>query len=258
MGVERVSGTPVITRAAAILRALGRDPSAGASTTELAQRTDIPRATAHRMLMALSREGLVDRARDSGLWFLGPEIYLLGSVAATRYDAAPLAADILRTLARDTGESAFLSVRRGDESVCVSEEEGSFPLRSHVLYPGKRFPLGVASAGLVMLAHLSDREIDDYLGRADLRREFGKVHSRRAIGERIAETRKNGYSLNPGLVVEGSWGIAAVVFNEVNQPTWALSLTGVEFRFAGDRHRQLGETLMRAAHALTRRIGRKH
>lgn len=258
MGGERVSGTPVITRAAAILRALGGDPSAGASTSELAQRTDIPRATAHRMLMSLSREGLVDRARDSGLWFLGPEIYLLGSVAATRYDAAPLAADILRSLARDTGESAFLSVRRGDESVCVSEEEGSFPLRSHVLYPGKRFPLGIASAGLVMLAHLSDREIDDYLGRADLGQEFGKTHSRKAIEGRVAETRKNGYSLNPGLVVEGSWGIAAAVFNELDQPTWALSLTGVEFRFAVDRRRQLGETLMRAAHALSRRIGRKH
>jgi DNA-binding IclR family transcriptional regulator len=258
VGVERVSGTPVITRAAAILRALGGDPTAGASTTELAQRTNIPRATAHRMLTALSREGLVDRARDSGLWFLGPEMYLLGSVAAARFDAAPLAVDILRALARDTGESAFLSVRRGDESVCVSEEEGSFPLRSHVLYPGKRFPLGVASAGLVMLAHLPDREIDDYLGRADLRREFGKAHSRKAIEQRVAETRKNGYSLNPGLVVEGSWGIAAAVFNELEQPTWSLSLTGVEFRFHGDRHRQLGETLMRAAHALTRRIGRTH
>lgn len=257
-GMEvRVSGTPVITRAAAILRALGRDPSVGASTTELAHRTGIPRATAHRMLISLSREGLVDRARESGLWFLGPEIYLLGSVAAARYDAAPLAIDILRTLARDTGESAFLSVRRGDESVCVSEEEGSFPLRSHVLYPGKRFPLGVASAGLVMLAHLSNREIEEYLSRADLVQDFGKGHSRTAVAARITETRNSGYALNPGLVVEGSWGIAAAVFNELDQPAWALSLTGVESRFAGDRHRRLGETLMRAAHALSRRIGRK-
>src|ERR1700744_2062168 len=109
MSGKRISGTPVITRAAAILRVLGRDRSLGAATTEIAQRTAIPRATAHRMLMTLNEEGLVDRARDSGLWFLGPEIYLLGTVAATRYDAASIADDILRTVARDTGESAFLS-----------------------------------------------------------------------------------------------------------------------------------------------------
>jgi DNA-binding IclR family transcriptional regulator len=251
------SGTPVITRAAAILRAVGRAPSAGATTTELARSAGIPRATAHRMLMALGREGLVDRALDSGLWFLGPEVYLLGSVAARRYDAAPVAAEILRTLARDTGESAFLSARRGNESVCVSEEEGSFPVRSHVLYPGIRFPLGVASAGLVMLAHLPDPEVEHYLDQAALERDWGTAHSRAAIEGRIKQTRKNGYSLNPGLLVEGSWGIGAAVFDELGQPMWALSLTGVEARFAASRQQFLGESLLRGAHALTQRLNRK-
>ncbi len=254
---DGVAGTPVITRAAAILRALADARSDGLTTTELARTTDTPRATAHRMLTALAGEGLVDRASDTGLWFLGPEIYLLGSVAATRYDAAPLATDILRTLARDTGESAFLSARRGDESVCVSAEEGSFPLRSHVLYPGKRFPLGVASAGIVMLAHLPDSEIAAYLDRVDLTGDWGADHSRAQLRRRIEQTRVSGYSVNPGLIVEGSWGIGAAVFNELGQPMWALSLTGVEMRFDARRQAALGESLLLAAHTLGQRLKRK-
>ena len=246
----------VITRVAAILRAVG-SAGDGVTTTALARATGIPRATAHRMLTALADQGLVDRAAGTGLWFLGPEIYLLGSVASSRYDAAPVADDILRALARDTGESAFLSARRGDESVCVSAAEGSFPLRSHVLYPGKRFPLGVASAGLVMLAHLSEPEERDYLDRAELEKAWGSAHSREAIEERVRQTRITGYSVNPGLVVEGSWGIGAAVFNALGQPQWALSLTGVAARIADDRTAPLGETLLRAAHALTQRLRRR-
>ena len=51
-----------------------------------------------------------------------------------------------------TGESAFYSARRGNETVCLLREDGSFPIRSHVLHEGIRFPLGVASAGQVILA----------------------------------------------------------------------------------------------------------
>ena len=222
----------------------------------MARATDIPRATAHRMLTALAEQGLIDREADNGLWFLGPEIYLLGSVSTSRYDAAPVADDLLRALADDTGESAFLSARRGWETVCVSAIEGSFPLRSHVLYPGSRFPLGIASAGLVVLAHLPDGEVQEYLRRAALEKEWGAAHSRAAIEERLGRTRIDGYSLNPGLLVEGSWGIGAAVFDALGRPQWALSLTGVQARMAGDRTAQLGETLLRTAHELTLRLKR--
>jgi DNA-binding IclR family transcriptional regulator len=250
-------GTPVITRVAAILRAVGGTGGNGATTTALARSAGIPRATAHRMLTNLADQGLIDRETSTGLWFLGPEIYLLGSVATSRYDAAAVADDILHSLAHETGESAFLSARRGQESVCVSAVEGSFPLRSHILYPGRRFPLGVASAGLVILAHVPDAECRRHLVEVDLETDWGSAHSRAAVEGRIQQARINGYAVNPGLLVEGSWGIGAAVFDAFDQPQWALSLTGVEARFAGERTDQLGQALLHAAHTLTQRLKRR-
>lgn len=244
----------MISRASSLLRALSDSDDAGETTSSLARTVGLPRATAHRLLSSMFEEGLVDRVSESGLWVLGPELYILGSIAAGRYDIASTATDILSELARTTGESAFLSARRGDETVVLSSEEGTFPLRSHVLHPGRRLPLGIASAGIVILAHLPDAEIDRYLERADLEGEWGEDHSTAGIRRRIAETRVYGYSVNPALLVEGSWGIGAAVFNRAGRPEWALSLNGVQTRFSATRRPQLGEALLRAAHDLSKRV----
>ena len=154
-------------------------------------------------------------------------------------------------LAATTGESAFLSARRGDETVCLLREDGSFPLRSHVLHEGIRFPLGVASAGLAILSTCPSAR-STLPGGADLVPEWGEAarrERRSAIASR--ETRSAGYAVNPGLIVEGSWGMGAAVFDRAGPPAWALSLTGVESRFRDDRRPELGRLLLDRAHRLT-------
>ena len=69
--------------------------------------------------------------------------------------------------------------------------------------------------------------------------------------ERIAATRRTGFALNPGLVVEGSWGMAAAVFDVEQVPRWALTLTGIESRFRPARQAELGKLLLDEAHLLT-------
>lgn len=185
----------------------------------------------------------------------GPELFLMGAVAAARYDITALARDIVRSLAVKTEESAFLSVRRADETVCLLREEGAFPIRSFVLSEGVRFPLGVASAGLAILSFLPDHDVDAYLERhPELRERWGRTHSEKPLRTRIAETKERGYAINPGLIVEGSWGLGAAVFDRTGRPEWALSLTGVEFRFGPDRMAHLGRTLLAHAHQLSARI----
>lgn len=77
------------------------------------------------------------------------------------------------------------------------------------------------------------------------------------MSRRVAATRRRGYAVNPGLVVPGSWGIGAVVFDRTGTPAWALSLTGVQSRFHGDRTAELGSLLLEAAHTLGRRIAHR-
>ena len=250
-----VPGAQAVARAAALLRLVTSAGADGAAVGDLARRAGLTRPTTHRLLTALAHEGLVDHDDETGRWMPGPELYLMGSVAAARYDITAVGRDVVRSLAVRTEESAFLSVRRGDETVCLLREEGSFPIRSFVLSEGVRFPLGVASAGIAILAFLPHHDVDAYLARhPEIETSWGPTHSPDRMRARLQETTARGYAVNPGLIVEGSWGMGAAVFDREGHPQWALSLTGVEFRFSADRLPDLGRTLLSHAHQLTSRI----
>lgn len=239
-------------RFAALLRGIASAEPAGLRTTDVAAAAGLPRPTAHRLLEAMNKEGLVERS--DGLWFLGPDLFLLGLGAAPRYDVRNVAQPIVRRLAVVTGESASFSVRRGNETVCLLHEEGTFPLRSHVLHEGVRFPLGVASAGLVILAFLPDDERRAYLAGQELAARWGDAHSPSPLQARLASARATGVALNPGLIVAGSWGLAAPVCDRHEIPIGAISLTGIESRFGPDRLDSLGAQLLAGARELSRAI----
>lgn len=248
------AGAQVVGRLAAVLRAVSTSMPEGITTTQVARLTGLARPTVHRLLTALVAEGFCDHDHRAGRWLLGPELYLMGAVAAERYDISELARGHVTALAEESGESAFLSARRGDETVCLLRQDGAFPIRSFVLYEGRRFPLGVASAGIAILAFLPEELVERYLASNNLVAEYGQAHSAKQLRQKVEETRTLGYSVNPGLIVEGSWGIGAAVFDASGQPAWALSLTGIESRFEVARQESLGQLLLHHAHELSLKL----
>lgn len=246
-----VPGAQVVGRVGRLLRLVGSNP-AEATTTWLAHEAGLTRPTAHRLLTSLAAEGLLDTDPRSGTWVLGTELYLLGSIAASRFSFEELARPSIRRLAEASGESAFYSIRQGSESVCLLREEGSFPIRSFVLREGVRFPLGVASAGLAMMAFLPSPEQESYLSRwGEHAARFASGHTEAIVRQELEQTRLRGYSVNPGLVLEGSYGMGAAVFDANGYPVGAVSFTGIEPRFRADRRGLLGKLLMEEAHRIS-------
>jgi DNA-binding IclR family transcriptional regulator len=255
MGAVPMQGAQVVSRIAGLLRLVARSAD-GMPLAGLVRESGLTRPTVHRLLASLASEGLLDHDPASGNWVLGPEILLMGSVASARFPLEDIARPSLRRLAEATGESAFFSIRRGSETVCLLREEGSFPVRSFVLHEGVRFPLGVASAGTAIMAFLPEAEQEELL--ADWEKHAGAFaanHTRELVRENLGTTRMHGYSVNPGLVLEGSWGMGAAVFDRSGRPAWALSLTGIEPRFRPDRQEELGGLLMAEAHRITQQLG---
>ncbi|GAA2870926.1 IclR family transcriptional regulator [Paenarthrobacter ilicis] len=246
-----VQGAQVVGRVAQLLRLVGRKPE-GMSLAGVVRESGLTRPTVHRLLSSLAAEGLLEHQPSTGKWVLGPEIFLLGSVAAARFPMEDIARPSLRRLAAETGESAFFSIRRGNETVCVLREEGSFPVRSFVLHEGVRFPLGVASAGTAIMAFLPPQEQEELLNDWPTHSgSFAEGHSAEVVKSNLERTRLAGYSVNPGLILEGSWGMGAAVFDTQGRPAWALSLTGIEPRFRPERQEFLGKLLLEEAHRMT-------
>lgn len=143
--MDSISSVGVLDKAVAVLRVLERAP---VSLAELQAATGMPRATAHRLAVALERHGLVRRAGD-GRFCLGLALVGLGQAATEGFPLAALARPALVALRDRTGESVQLFVREGDERRCVVSLQSTHGLR-WIVAEGVLLPLAVGSAGRVL------------------------------------------------------------------------------------------------------------
>ncbi len=123
------------------------------SLAELVETTGLPRATAHRLAVALEAHRLLARDAD-GRFVLGPR---LGELAAALPDPLVHAAQPVLAWVRDEcGESAQLYRRDGGERVCVAAAERTHGLRTTVPV-GTRLPLTAGSGAQVLVRLVATR-----------------------------------------------------------------------------------------------------
>jgi DNA-binding IclR family transcriptional regulator len=138
----------VIEKSVEILDALARGPL---DLAGLQQATGLPRATAHRLAVALEGHQLVRRDAQ-GRFCLGFELIRLGRAAADAFPLAELATPALAALRDRTGESVQLFVREADARRCVVSLQSQHALQ-WIVPVGALLPLDVGSAGKVLAAH---------------------------------------------------------------------------------------------------------
>ena len=143
--MESLSGVGVVDKTAGILNALADGPL---DLADLQAATALPRATAHRLTVALEAHQLVRRDAQ-GRFCLGFELIRLGHAAADAFPLAELATPILIKLRDHTGEATQLYVREGDARRCVASVQSSHGLR-WIVPVGALLPLAVGSAGHVL------------------------------------------------------------------------------------------------------------
>lgn len=242
--IETSTGAQSIGRALAVLRLLAVNPREGSSLSALVADCGLAKPTCRRILLALMEAGLVEQAPVSRRYFLGPEVYVLGMIAAERFGIDRLALDCVTRLAQKTGDAAFLQVRRGAFAVCLHREDGNFPIRSHVLAAGDRHPLGAGAGPLAILAALDDEDASAALDtNARLLDARYPSLARADIAALVEETRRKGYSLNRGLLFPGSWGMGMAIRSPSGRVEACLSLAAIESRMQPDREPQLAAWL---------------
>jgi DNA-binding IclR family transcriptional regulator len=142
---DGVSGVGVLDKAVLILRALRDGP---ADLAGLQRACGLPRATTHRLVVALEKHHLVRRDAH-GRFCPGLELIALGRAAADMLALADLARPELEVLRDESGESVQLFVRDGDARRCVLSLQSPHALR-WIVPEGSLLPLDRGSAGRVL------------------------------------------------------------------------------------------------------------
>lgn len=151
-----VSGIQVLDRALLILGIVAQRPH---SLTDICDSTGLPRATAHRIAVALEKHRMVTRL-DDGQWTAGPALAELAPKSSTRLDEA--AEHVLPALVERTGEAVQIYKLSGHERVCIATAEPRQGLRDTVPV-GNRLTLNAGSAAKVLVANAPKAFQDEVL-----------------------------------------------------------------------------------------------
>ncbi|MDM0005313.1 IclR family transcriptional regulator [Variovorax sp. J22G73] len=209
-GEGTTAGAQSVRRALAVLRVLATGQERGVRLTDVVSHTGLNRPTVHRLLRVLVEEGAVEQDLATRRYLVGGEVSLLGLARASRFPIQAIAEPHLRHLSESLGDTAFLTIRNGTDSVCIDRRPGSFPVKVLSIEIGARRPLGVGVSGLVLLASLPADEAADVVRRNARRLEALHVDPAELL-ERAVRTRAQGYAYAPIGVVPGSRAVAVPI-----------------------------------------------
>jgi DNA-binding IclR family transcriptional regulator len=226
------SGIGVVDKSMVILACVAQAPRALA---ELVDATALPRATAHRLAVALEAHRLLARDAD-GRFVLGPWV---GELAAALPDPLVAAAGPVLAWVRDeSGESAQLYRRDGAARVCVAAAERTHGLRTTVPV-GSRLPLTAGSGAQVICAWSERTSLADVLAVA----EFPE--------RALAEVRRRGWAQSVGQREAGVASVSAPVLGPEGELLAALSISGPIERLGRSPGSRFAPILIAGARRLT-------
>jgi DNA-binding IclR family transcriptional regulator len=231
-----------VERAAALLRAVADAAPREVTAAALADRCDLNRATAWRLLATLEDNGLVER-RGQG-YGLGIVLAQMSSTAA-RDTLARLAHPVLVRLATVSGDTASLAVARRSGLYYVDMVSGSGTQPEPWL--GRHVPLHATSSGKAYCAALDPDEVDELLPPRLPVFTTSTIAGHDAFHRELSETRSRGYAVCAGELDPEFWGVAAPVYDLHGRPIGAIDIWGGAQRVTLERFALLGELVREAA-----------
>ncbi len=227
------------------------DGSPFLSVPELAARTALPTSTVYRLLSAMRQRGLMDLDPVAHKYRLGPTLFRLGVLAGGQTDLRRAARPVMVRLAAASGESSFLSIRSGNESVYIESAESPNVVRFTAPL-GRATPLHAGASAKCILAFLPEDERAELIRRLTLTALApNTITSRPKLLARLALIRERGYDFSEEEVSQGAWGLATPVFGEGRRILGALTIAGLRFRLNLKRLPELTQLVRTSAEELS-------
>jgi IclR family transcriptional regulator, pca regulon regulatory protein len=192
------------------------------SITDASDLSGLDRATARRCLLTLSELGYADY--DGKFFSLTPKILRIGHAWLSATPLPVLLQPHLDQLSERLGHSASASILDNTEIVYIARAAQK-RVMSINLMPGSRLPAYSASMGRVLLAALSDTEVDAILATSQL-----KAHTPRTLTdpcllkEEIGKVREQGYAVIDQELEIGLCSIAIPVSNDRGRVVAAINV----------------------------------
>lgn len=196
---------------------------------EIAEKTDTPPSTLHRLLTVLESHGYVNSSH--GVYQLGIKgLWLTSSREPIR--------QILHELSRDVGETTNFGIVVQGEMEFLERAVSDHPL-SFVVSVGSRVPLNCSAMGKAVLAFRP--ELLDGLTLEGVTSK--SITDPVELKAELEVARHRGFSLDNEEYFAGVYCVAVPVFGRNQQVVGAVSISGPVVRFSRDNAFQVAQRL---------------
>ncbi len=223
--------------------------------SELSERLGLPKSQVSKVLATLRKYGLVHQDNSTRRYSVGLRAFALGSRFMTYDRLSREALPILRSLVEETGHSARLSVRDGDEVIYLIGIEGP-----HFIDTGWRagtwLPWHATSAGRILLAYMSEEEVERIVAAKGTTAVTSySVSDPATLKTILRESHRRGYDSQRNETTVGLGTIAVPIFGEQQRVVGALGLAFPETAVPVGKEADYAETLHARARLLSMRMG---
>jgi len=206
--------------------------------SQLSERLGMNKTSVFRLLATFESRGYVERERETGRYRLGLSAYEIGQKLLSRMTVLRHARPAMERLARESGEAAYLAVRRNSEVLFLDMVDTLQQVKVAPL-TGRRYPLGTVAAGQVILAFGAQ----------------GSQAKELALPE-LATIRGTGLASDRDALGDGTASLATPIFRSGRELAGSLCLVGPAFRLATTSFlNEFAPRLREAAEIVSSRLG---
>jgi len=225
------------------------------SLNDIMQMTGLAKTTAFRMMVTLVDRHLCDQDPATGLYSLGFAMLHFAEIRRRQAKVRDLAMPVMRDIRDQLNETVVLSIRCGDYRVHIDAAEGFDPMR-RMPEPGVRVPLYAGAASKVLLAAMSELEVESYFNRTVLKPfQRNTITSPAVLKREMRMIRRNGYAESRSELILGCAAMAVPIKDYTGQTIAVIDVLTPEGRYT-PAFRQAGLRLLTTgAQRISERLG---
>ncbi len=224
------------------------------SVLQIAQKTDLPRTTVHRLVDSLRAAGFLEQEASRSSYRLGLKLFQLGNVALTNLPLYREAGPFVDTLTKLSGEVVHLCVFDGSQMVFIERSrERARP--NNLLTTMEATPCHATGVGKAALAFQSAATIERVIA-GGLRRDTATtIVAPQALRDELAAIADRGYAIDDGEHEPDVRCVAAPIRNAAGQVFAAISVSGSLRRMEPARIPALAELVIAHARLISVQLG---
>jgi DNA-binding IclR family transcriptional regulator len=240
-----------IDRAMKIIQLLTSDQSKTCwPISEIADRTELPLSTVHRLISSLIRYELVTQVPETKQYRIGNKWMEIGLKMLENLDFRVIARSYMEQLSLEVEESIYLNIPNHTDSIIIERVDS--PLKVRIIDNlGERIPLTIGAANKTILASMPKEEVMRILNQLQV-----NAMTSNKLFDQLGEISRLGYAISYGEKTEGTASIAAPIIGYHNQIIGALSIGILSYNITDDRLTHLIERVKYTAEQISMRLGK--